>query len=165
MPIPKGANRARRAEYDFHSIHHLKHMSLWEAACLNYGFTHSIPGDSGFSLVEASYIVGPDNDRSLSAVTFIEAARALDLGAQLRNKARTAMAPGGPLRPLFDAAAKASLSFDAIEAYRNRATTGVTLDLYTRLNAAIDGTGPQLPFDTLNLSSGITPLISVPFVA
>ena len=165
MPIPKGANRARRAEYDFHSIHHLKHMSLWEAACLNYGFTHAIPGDSGFSLVEASYIVGPDNDRSLSALTFIEAARALDLGAQLRNKARTAMAPGGPLRPLFDASAKASLSFDAIEAYRNRATTGVTLDLYTRLNAAIDGTGPQLPFDTLNLSSGITPLISVPFVA
>jgi len=74
------------------------------------------------------------------------------------------MAPGGPLRPLFEASAKASLLFDAIEAYRNRATTGVTLEIYTRLNAAIEGTGAQLPFDTLNLSSGITPLISVPFV-
>lgn len=164
VPIPEGANRTRRAEYDFDYIHHLKHLSLWEAACLNYGFTHSIPGDSGFSLVEASYIVGPDNDRSLSTSTFIDAARALDLGAQLRDKTRTAMAPDGVLRPLFEASAKASLLFDVIEAYRNRATTGVTLEIYTRLNAAIEGTGAQLPFDTLNLSSGITPLISVPFV-
>ncbi|MGB4484234.1 MAG: NEL-type E3 ubiquitin ligase domain-containing protein [Pseudomonas veronii] len=162
--VPLPAARYRRAHYDFHYIEHLKHMSLWEAACLNYGFTHSIHGDSGFSLVEASYIVGPDNDRSLGALAFIEAARTLDLGAQLRDKARTAMAPGGPLRPLFEASAKASLLFDAIEAYRNRATTGVTLEIYTRLNAAIEGTGAQLPFDTLNLSSGITPLISVPFV-
>ncbi|KAA6180974.1 NEL-type E3 ubiquitin ligase domain-containing protein [Pseudomonas veronii] len=157
-------HRRRRAQNDFHYIDHLKHMSLWEAACLNYGFTHSIPGDSGFSLVEASYIVGPDNDRTLSVLTFIEATRELDLGGQLRDKTRTAMANNGPMRPLFEDSAKASLLFDLIEAYRNRATTGVTLDLYNRLNAAINGSGPQLPFDTLNLSSGITPVISVPFV-
>lgn len=156
--------RTRRAQYDFHYIEHLKQMSLWEAACLNFGFTHAIPGDSGFSRVEASYIVGPGNDKSLDTNTFIKAARELNLGGQLRDKTRMAMAPGGGLHTLFMASAKASLLFDLIDAYRNRATTGVTLEHYTRLHAAIEGTGPQLPFDTLNLNSGVTPVISVPFV-
>ncbi len=164
VPIPKGRQRTRRAQYDFHYIEHLKQMSLWEAACLNFGFTHSIHGDSGFSLVEASYIVGPDDDRSLDTATFIKAARELDLGGQLRNKTRTAMAANAPLQQLFIASAKASLLFDVIDAYRNRATTGVTLEYYNRLNAALSGTGPQLPFDTLNLNSGVTPVVSVPFV-
>lgn len=156
--------RSRRAQYDFHYIEHLKQMSLWEAASLNFGFTHAIPGDSGFSQVEASYIVGPDNDRSLDAATFIKAARELDLGRQLRDKTRAAMAANGPLHRLFMASAKASLLFDLIDAYRNRATSGVTLEYYNRLHAALEGTGPQLPFDTLNLNSGVTPVISVPFV-
>lgn len=156
--------RTRRAQYDFHYIEHLKQMSLWEAACLNFGFTHAIPGDSGFSQVEASYIVGPDNDRSLDAATFIKAARELDLGRQLRDKTRAAMAANGPLHRLFMASAKASLLFDLIDAYRNRATSGVTLEYYNRLHAALEGSGPLLPFDTLNLNSGVTPIISVPFV-
>ncbi len=132
-------------------------MSLWEAACLNYGFTHSIHGDSGFSLVEASYIVGPDNDEAWAHWPSSKPPARWTWALNCATEARTAMAPGGPLRPLFEASAKASLLFDVIEAYRNRATTGVTLEIYTRLNAAIEGTGAQLPFDTLNLSSGIAP--------
>lgn len=163
-PIPRGRARGRRAEYDAHYIHHLKDMSLWEAACLNYGFTHAVHGASGFSEVQASYVVGPGNDRSLDVATFIKAARELDLGGQLRDKTRAAMAADGSLHRLFVASAKASLLFDLIEAYRNRATTGITLDHYTRLNAALTGSGPQLPFDTLNLNSGVTPVVSVPFV-
>lgn len=162
--FPRRTTRQRRAQYDFHYIDHLKQLSLWEAACLNFGFTHAIPGDSGFSVVEASYVVGPDNDRSLNAATFIKVARELDLGGQLRDKTKIAMAADGPLRPLFAACAKASLRFEAIEAYRNRATTGVTLEHFNRLDAAISGDGPPLPFDTLSLSSGVTPIIAVPFV-
>jgi len=61
--------RSRRAYDDWQYKEHTRRMSLWEAACLNFGFTHSIPQDSGFSLVEASEVVGPDGDKSLKALT------------------------------------------------------------------------------------------------
>ncbi|HAA41047.1 MAG TPA: hypothetical protein DCE36_13345, partial [Pseudomonas sp.] len=49
----------RRSDKDLRFIEHIKSLSLWEAACLNFGFTASVRQDSGYSLVDASRVVGP----------------------------------------------------------------------------------------------------------
>ena len=157
-------NRLPRALDESQYKEHVRSMSLWEAACLNFGFTHSIPQESGFSLVEASEVVGPDDDRSLKARTFIDVARALDLGSQLQKRTDASLAADGPLRKLIEAATLTCFRFDALEAYRNRAVSGVTQAMYEQLNAALVEGGTQPGFDTLSLSSGKTPIIAVPVV-
>ncbi len=153
--------RSRRAYDDWQYKEHTRRMSLWEAACLNFGFTHSIPQDSGFSLVEASEVVGPDGDKSLKALTFITVARELNLGGQLKRQTETALAADGKLRQLIGAATLASFRLDVLEAYRNRTASGVTQPIYDLLTAALLEGGAQPQFDTLSLLAGTTPLGAV----
>lgn len=154
-------NRVRRALDESNYKEHTRRMSLWEAACLNFGFTHSVRQDSGFSLVDASEVVGPDDDRSLQVKTFIDAARALDLGSQLQKRTEDSLATDGPLRKLIEAATLACFRFDALEAYRNRASSGVTQLMYEQLSAALVEGGTQPGFETLSLTSGKTPIGAV----
>ncbi len=156
--------RSRRAYDDWQYKEHTRRMSLWEAACLNFGFTHSVIQDSGFSLVEASEVVGQNGDKSLSAQTFINVARELDLGGQLKQQTETALAAGGTLRQLISTATLASLRLDALEAYRNRAVSGVTQAMYELLTAALVEGATQPDFETLSLACGRTPVVAVVFV-
>ncbi|MFL9671924.1 NEL-type E3 ubiquitin ligase domain-containing protein [Pseudomonas marginalis] len=154
----------RRSDIDYREIVHVKSMSLWEAACVNFGFTTSFRQTSGYSLVDASKVVGPDGDRSLSAREFIAIARDLDLGHQLQEQIQATLGEGGTLRRLMGDAALALLQFDVLDAWRNRAHNGLTRATYDSLTASIDGSGPQLPVESLSLTSGVTPIIAVPFV-
>ncbi len=154
----------RRSDRDLRDIEHVKSLSLWEAACLNFGFTTSIRQDSGYSLVDASRVVGEDGDLSLTAQAFIAITRELDLGHQLQVKIQATLGENGTLRRLMGEAALALLQFDVLDAWRNRARNGLTREVYDRLSASLEGSGPQLPIDSLSLTSGVTPIIAVPFV-
>ncbi|QHF43411.1 hypothetical protein PspS35_06245 [Pseudomonas sp. S35] len=155
----------RRSDMDLRHIEHVKSLSLWEAACVNFGFTAYARTDSGYTLIDASRVVGPDGDRSLSAREFIGIARELDLGHQLHVTIRATLGEHGTLRQLMNDAAQALLQFDVLDAWRNRAHNGLTRTMYERLRASIDGSGTQLSIESLSLTSGVTPIVSVPFVA
>lgn len=158
--------RFRRRSYteDWHYIDHVKSLSLWEAACLNFGFTSGRITESGYSLVQASKVIGPGDDRSLSAQAFIDVARELDLGGQLKKRINATLGEHGTLRRLIGVAAKTLLQFDVLDAWRNRTESGLTRAMFDMLNAAIDETGPQPEIDSMGLTSGITLVTVVLFV-
>ncbi|NVZ18267.1 NEL-type E3 ubiquitin ligase domain-containing protein [Pseudomonas costantinii] len=154
-------NRFRRAYDESRYRPHLSTMSLWDAACLNFDFATGTPQQSGHSFVDASYLTGA---KDLSVAQFIAISRDLDLGEQLQATLQTALKKDGRLERALQTSTKACLLFEALEAYRNRASTGVTLRLYEQLTQAIDGSGPALTFETLGMSTGVTVLPAVPFV-
>lgn len=155
--------RFRRSYDDWKFRAHVSSLTLWEAACLNFDFATRHKQKSGHSFIDASYLTGVDA-KQLNVERFVAISRELNLGAQLQVTLTEALAEGGSLQTLLHASAKACLLFDALEAYRNRASTGVTLQRYEQLIQAIDGSGPALAFDTLGMSTGITLLPAVPFV-
>ncbi|MCD7038353.1 hypothetical protein LRQ11_01710 [Pseudomonas sp. MAFF 311095] len=157
--------RPRRALDEWQYIEHTKSMTLWEAACLNFGFTSSIIQASGYSLAEASEIIGGNDDRSLPVKDFIAVARKLNLGGRLRALINPTLSSDGTLRNLIKASSKALLLFDLLDAWRNRAVTGLTRPMYDTLHAALNGDGPQPPFDMLSLTSSRTPILPKPHTA
>lgn len=158
--------RFRRRSYtqDWDYIDHVKSMTLWEAACVNFGFTHGRITESGYSLVQASKVIGPGDDRSLSAQAFIDVVRELDLGGQLKTRINATLGENGLLRRLMGTSARTLLQFDVLDAWRNRAQSGLTREMYNTLNAAIENTGTQPEIETLGLTSGVTLVVAVPFV-
>lgn len=157
------AQRFRRTVDEWKYRAHLSSLSLWDAACLNFDFSTGTPQASGHSYVDASYLTGVDKKR-LTVSQFIAITRDLNLGDQLHAGLANTLKPGGKLQGLIQASALANLRFEALEAYRNRATTGLTLDLYNALVETIDGSNAALPFDTLSLDLDKTLLPAVPFV-
>ncbi|WP_338724564.1 DUF6543 domain-containing protein [Pseudomonas tolaasii] len=141
---------------------HVSRLSLWDAACLNFDFGTGNPQQSGHSYVDASYLSGVD-EKQLSVSQFIAICRELDLGAKLHTVLANSLGAGGKLQGLIETCARAHLRFEALEAYRNRASSGVTQARYTALLAAIEGTGTSLPFDTLSMDIDYTLLPAVPF--
>ena len=156
-------SRLRRAVDEWKYRTHLSSLSLWEAACLNFDYATGTPQASGHSYVDASYLTGV-SEKQLTVSQFISISRELDLGGQLHAKLSKTLASGGKLQQLIETSARAHLLFEALDAYRNRATTGLTLDLYEKLVVAIDGSGKALPFDTLSMDLDKTLMQLVPFV-
>lgn len=154
--------RFRRAVDEWKYRAHVSRMSLWDAACLNFDFGTGNPQASGHSHVDASYLTGVD-EKQLSVSQFIAISRELDLGDQLQTGLSQSLGPGGKLQGLIEASTRAHLLFEALEAYRNRASSGVTLAMYDALVAAIGG-GTALPFDTLSMDLDKTLIQGVPFV-
>ena len=154
--------RFRRAVDEWKYRTHVSRLSLWEAACLNFDFGTSNPQQSGHSYVDASYLTGVD-EKQLSVSQFIAICRELDLGGKLQMDLAATLGAGGKLHGLIETCARAHLRFEALEAYRNRASSGVTQARYDALVAAIEGTGTALPFDTLSMDIDRTILPAVPF--
>ena len=157
------APRFRRAVDEWKYRAHVSRLSLWEAACLNFDFGTGNPQRSGHSYVDASYLTGVD-ERQLSISQFIAICRELDLGGKLYTALAATLGTHGKLQNLIEASARAHLLFEALEAYRNRESSGVTLAMYQALVAAIDGSGAALPFDTLSMDLDKTLIQGVPFV-
>ncbi|TFY92712.1 hypothetical protein DYL59_01775 [Pseudomonas kairouanensis] len=154
--------RFRRAVDEWKYRAHVSRLSLWEAACLNFDFATGNPQQSGHSYVDASYLTGVD-EKQLSVSQFIAICRELDLGGKLHIGLAATLGTGGRLHGLIETSARAHLRFEALEAYRNRASSGVTQAMYEALVDAIDGKGPALPFDTLSMDIDRTLLPAVPF--
>ncbi|WLH91482.1 hypothetical protein PSH87_05670 [Pseudomonas sp. FP453] len=159
--LAQGA-RFRRDVDEWKYRTHVSSLSLWDAACLNFDFATGTPQASGHRYVDASYLTGVSEKR-LSVSQFIAISRELDLGGQLQARLSSALGPGGKLHGLIETSARTHLLFEALEAYRDRATTGLTQPLYDKLVAAIDGSGTALPFETLSMDLDKTILPAVPF--
>ena len=155
--------RFRRAVDEWKYRTHVSRLSLWDAACLNFDFATGNPQQSGHSYVDASYLSGVD-EKQLSVSQFIAISRELDLGGRLHAHLAKTLALGGKLQTLIETSARAHLLFEALEAYRDRANSGVTLAMYDALSGAIDGSGTALPFDTLSMDLDRTIVQLVPFV-
>lgn len=154
--------RFRRAVDEWRYRTHVSRLSLWDAACLNFDFSTGNPQASGHSFVDASYLTGVA-EKQLSVSQFIAISRELDLGSQLRTTLTQALGAGGKMAGLIETSARQNLLFEALEAYRNRADTGVNQRLYESLVGAIDGSGAALAFDTLSMDLDLTILPAVPF--
>ena len=161
--LAQGA-RFRRAVDEWKYRTHVSSLSLWDAACLNFDFATGTPQASGHRYVDASYLTGV-SEKQLTVSQFIAISRELDLGGQLQAKLSSTMGPGGKLQRLIETSARTHLLFEALEAYRDRANTGLTQPLYDKLVAAIDGSGTALPFETLNMDLDRTILPAVPFAS
>ena len=154
--------RFRRAYDEWKYRPYLSTMSLWEAACLNFSHTTQTPQASGQTFVDATYLSG-NNDPGLTVETFIQIARELDLGGELQSVLTAQLGSGGSLYTLLRASARACLRFEALEAYRNRSASGLTLALYQTLTQAIDSDEPFPAIDRLAMSkpSGVFPDVTL----
>lgn len=154
--------RFRRAYDEWKYRPHLSTMSLWEAACLNFSHTTQTPQASGQTFVDATYLSG-NEDPSLTVEAFIQITRELDLGGELQGVLTAQLGSGGSLYTLLRTSARACLRFEALEAYRNRSASGLTLTLYQTLTQAIDSDEPLPAIDRLAMSkpSGVFPEVTL----
>ena len=154
--------RFRRAYDEWKYRPHLSTMSLWEAACLNFGYATQTPQTSGHTFVDATYLSGND-DPSLTVETFVQITRELDLGGELQGVLTAQLGSGGSLYTLLRTSARACLRFEALEAYRNRSSSGLTLALYQTLTQAIDSDEPYPSIERMAMSkpSGIFPEVTL----
>ena len=114
---------------------HVLSMSLWQAACMNFGFLSYFASFRGGSLINASYINASkgtdfrhpqipesiDSTSIISVRTFVDVARALNLGMKLREQLEVSMAEGASLQTLLRTYTKAHLQFCLMELYRTSA--------------------------------------------
>lgn len=143
------SRRFRRAYDAWKYNAHVSSISLWDAACLNFEFSVGRP-ERGGNFIDASYITG-DEQKPLNVSELITLVRELDLGGQLQSTLDAALGQQGKLRTLIQTSAQACLRFEALEAYRNRQATGLTLQMYEKLLHTIDDKDTPLAFDTLSM--------------
>lgn len=139
--------RNKRA-YDANApLAHVYSLSLWQAACLNFGFGELFNSDR----VRASWInerpgpgyqwgFAPDDIIQVGMMPihdFVNIARDLDLGRDLKARVDKALGDGGVLGQHLEQMARAELLFNPYEAYRNGASTGVTNAPFTILRHAL----------------------------
>ena len=128
---------------------HVLSMSLWQAACTNFGFLAHFASFRSDSFVNASFIndspgVGfehaqiPDrvNQTSLIPVsTFVQMSRELDLGADLKYRVDDAMSDNGSMRQVLSTYIKAQVQFCLMELYR---ASGSNQAVKTKVKALSD---------------------------
>jgi len=142
------AGRRNKRAYDPDApLAHVYSLSLWQAACLNFGFGDLFSSDR----VRASWIderpgpgyqqgFPPDEILQVSMMPihdFVSIARDLDLGRDLKARVDKALGDGGVLGQRLEQMAQAEIMFNPYEAYRNGASTGVTNAPFTVLRHAL----------------------------
>ena len=114
---------------------HVLSMSLWQAACVNFGFLSYFASFRSGSLINASYINASagtdlrqpqipesiDSTSIISVRTFVDVARELNLGVKLREQLEASMAEGAVLQTLLRTYTKAHLQFCLLDLYRRSA--------------------------------------------
>ncbi|NMY73516.1 NEL-type E3 ubiquitin ligase domain-containing protein [Pseudomonas sp. WS 5071] len=135
-PAPKqqeNPRRWRRALDESKVVEHVRSMTLWEAACANFGFTTDSIFLKPFSFVEASFIRYGPARKAMDVRGFIAIVRNLDMGSALAHSLLDAAGPEGVLNTLLVQSVRARFEFEVLEAYRNMAVSGVTRVAYHRL--------------------------------
>ena len=131
---------------------HVASMSLWQAACMNFGFLAYLASFRSDSLVNASFIndrpggdfrMGqpPENiDRTtlLDVKTFVNIARFLNLGGQLKARISTALSENGTLNSCMRRSIKTHLHFSVMELYRTSAHSQNVRDKLVKLARSLD---------------------------
>ena len=148
--------RTHRALDESRFVEHLRSASLWEAACENFSYRTGSVLLKPYSFEQASYIDYAAGLRGQPAGPFIEIARRLDLGTQLKQLLEGATAHDGALTQLVVAAAKAGFEFDLLEAYRNSAVSKVNRSDHEHLLSMLKGHSPPHVWP---VSIGLKPLV------
>ncbi|WP_130909185.1 NEL-type E3 ubiquitin ligase domain-containing protein [Pseudomonas mucidolens] len=148
-----GIGRRRRALDESRFKLHVSTMSVWRAACLNFGYTTSYADVTGFSYETASTLKG-ENAEHLSIKTFIRISRELDLGQQLKREIEASLSAGGTLRTLIDDAAKVCIKFELLEALRDSSNSGLTEPLYGRYKKALEQGQAQITLTSNEAGGG-----------
>lgn len=148
-----GLKRQRRALDESKFKLHIQSMSLWQAACLNFGFSTGVVQSSGDSYETASFISGTQAS-SLSVKAFIAIARRLDLGQQLKDEINASLAEGAPLYALIHEASQACIQFELLEALRTADTSGVSPAVYARFKRLIEQGQAQLTLTANEVTDG-----------
>lgn len=139
-------------------VAHVLSMSLWQAACMNFGFLSYFKSFNSDSLVNASFInhspganfsfaVNPDDIDTASIIpanTFITVARRLNLGSQLKTRINKAMSSEGELHKFLRICTKAHLQFCLLELYRTSGLDHVAKGAVRELSDALDTSSSQL---------------------
>ncbi|NWD68430.1 hypothetical protein HX870_12580 [Pseudomonas gingeri] len=139
--------RSKRAYDPNAPLAHVYSLSLWQAACLNFGFGDLFSSER----VRASWIderPGPGYQwgfaphdilqvSTMPILDFVNIARALDLGRDLKARVDKALGEGGVLGQRLEQMAWAEIVFNPYEAYRNGASSGVTHAPFTVLRHAL----------------------------
>ena len=140
--VSDGAARADRALDESKYVDHVFSISLWDAACANFGFGTDSIFLKPFSFVEASFIRYGQTNKEMDVRAFIAIVRELDFGTWLSTTLLQAMGPDGTLNKLISEAATSVFAFDLLEAYRTSAVSGVTRERYEQLLKAFKGELP-----------------------
>ncbi|WP_446432864.1 NEL-type E3 ubiquitin ligase domain-containing protein [Pseudomonas sp. 1152_12] len=111
-------------------------LTLWDAACMNYGGLTgwSFPGHT--DLAGASYL---DSHVNITPRQFIALVRRLDIGGQLRQQLEQALQPTASLGIHIMAFASAEFEFALIEALKNTKASRVDTDRYQCVKRALMG--------------------------
>lgn len=111
-------------------------LTLWDAACMNYGGLTgwNFPGHT--DLAGASYL---DSHVNVTPRQFIALVRRLDIGEQLRQQLEQALLPTASLGVHIMEFASAEFEFALIEALKNTKTSRVDTDRYRCVKRALMG--------------------------
>ena len=113
-------------------------VTLWDAACMNYGGLTGWGFPGNVSLEEASYL---DPNVGISAADFIALVRKLNIGAKVRASLNEALSAPSQLGGQVLALATAELQFALIEAFRTANKSGVNQERYRAVTRAMSGEG------------------------
>lgn len=131
---------------------HVASMSLWQAACMNFGFLAYFASFRSDSLVNASFIndrpggdfrmgQAPESiDRTslLDVKTFVNIARSLNFGGQLKERISTSLSESGTLNSCMRRSIKTHLHFSVMELYRTSAHSADMREKLVKLARGLD---------------------------
>jgi Leucine-rich repeat (LRR) protein len=124
---------SKRAVDESRYVDHPRSMSLWDAACRNFGYRTDSVLAQPYSYEEASHIEYGELPGKHPVKPFIELVRRLDFGSALSLTLDQAMGSDGSLTRLVGEASKAGFEFELLEALRDSAVSGITQVAYQRL--------------------------------
>lgn len=125
--------RVGRALDESRYVDRLHSITLWDAACANFGYATDSVLLKPFSYEQASYIRYDSLEGEHPVAPFVEIVRSLDIGSALATTLSDEMGDGGKLKRLIREASRANFEFELLEAHRNSAVSGIDRVAYTRL--------------------------------
>ncbi|MCU1729298.1 hypothetical protein NTD86_20190 [Pseudomonas sp. 7P_10.2_Bac1] len=150
---------------------HVLSMTLWEAACMNFGFLAYFASYRSDSLVNASFInlspgVGfrtaqvPENIDTTSLIpvqAFIDAARSLNLGEELQLRIIEKLQFSSTLQSLMRTQTAAHLQFSLMEFYRSCGPNPQKRAAVQALSTALNSGSTALTVSQIVLTIKFTP--------
>ena len=151
---------------------HVLSMSLWQAACLNFGFLAYFASFRSGSLIDASYIdeqpggpfeqvhaAGLDVRKTLIDVkTFVDVVRELNLGDMLKKRLAGAMSGESALTKRLEFSIQAQLQFSLMELYRTSAYDPAVRKNIKALATALEEQPSRLKIKNVIMLVDFTPL-------
>lgn len=135
-PEPKlslNPTRVPRALDESQYVDSLHSITLWDAACANFGYATDSVLLKPFSYEQASFIRYGEPAGEHPVGPYVAIVRRLDIGSALARTLSTEMGDTGTLKGLVREASRANFEFELLEAHRNAAVSGIDRAAYELL--------------------------------